>query len=455
MPLVSQERSRCNGTMTLESSAEQPTAVASHEEGTIRLGQGVALYVCAILGAGVLVFPGQAATLAGPASLIAWGFSALIGAALAFTFAALASRFPDAGGVATYATRAFGPAAGGITGWWYFIAGSVGQTIVPLTAGYYIAAAFGLDQRWAPAFAAAVLTLAVVASLVGVKIGARVQVGLALGVGAILVGVIIVALPQIDVANFSSFAPHGLVGIGRAIVVLFFAFAGWEAIAHLSAEFRHVRRTLPLATLLTVAIITVLYLGVAFAVVGTGSYGSRALDRVSLGAIIQHGLGVSAVDAVAIAAAVICLGTTNAFVTSVSRLGYALGRDGWAPRFLTRHSRNRVPGYAVLAVGAIGAAGLLGAALFGWGTDDIVFIPSVLVLATYLLGSAAAIRIFKGGTRVVGVIAFLLLLITVPFAGWRLIVPVVVAVLAIVVHRRRDAVTAAKGRRGAAPRRSR
>lgn len=134
--------------------------------------QGVALYVCAILGAGVLVFPGQAATLAGPASLIAWGFSALMGLPLAFTFAALASRFPDAGGVATFATRAFGASAGGIAGWWYFIAGSVGQTIVPLTAGYYVAAACGAGQGWAPAIAAAVLAVAIVANLRGLRMSA-------------------------------------------------------------------------------------------------------------------------------------------------------------------------------------------------------------------------------------------------------------------------------------------
>lgn len=87
------------------------------------------------------------------------------------------------------------------------------------------------------------------------------------------------------------------VPIGQAVVVLFFAFAGWEAIAHLSPEFRNVRRTLPLATLLTIVIITMLYLGVAFAVVGTGTYGMRALDRVSLGVIIEEGLGLSAAAA--------------------------------------------------------------------------------------------------------------------------------------------------------------
>ncbi|MBU3062174.1 amino acid permease [Nocardia sp. NEAU-G5] len=393
--------------------------------------QGIALYICAILGAGVLVLPGQAASLAGPAALIAWGFSALLGLPLAFTFAALATRFPDAGGVATFAARAFGPSVGGIAGWWYFIAGSIGQTIVPLTAGYYVAAALGLGQKWAPAVAAIVLASAVLANLAGLRLGARVQIGLAAGVAAILLTVVLVALAQVRLDHLAPFAPHGIAGIGRTVVVLFFAFAGWEAIAHLSAEFRDVGRTLPRATLLTILIVTVLYLGVAFAVVGTGSYGDRALDRISLGVIIQRGLGLSAVGVVAVAAVVICLGTANAFVASVSRLGYALARDGWAPGFLTRTNRQGAPHFSILAVAGIGGAGLLAAAVFGWGTDDIVFIPSVLVLATYLLGTAAAARLFDRGRRVLALTAVALLLTTVPFAGWHLLIPPAIAAVAV------------------------
>lgn len=414
----------------------------------IGVPQGVALYVCAILGAGVLVLPGQAASLAGPAALVAWAFCALLGLPLAFTFARLASTYPDAGGVATYAARAFGAPLGGVTGWWFFIAGAIGHTIVPLTAGYYVADALGIGQEWAPGLAALVLGIAVWANLAGVKISARVQIGLALGVAVILVLVIAVALPQLRASELEPFAPRGVAGIGQAVVVLFFAFAGWEAIAHLSAEFRDVRRTLPRATLLTIVIITVLYLGVALAVIGTGTYGSRALDRISLGVIVEGGLGVSASLALAVAAVVICLGTTNAFMAAISRLGFALGRDGWAPTYLGKRGDSGVPRNAVLTVAAIGAAGLLGAALFGWGTETIVIVPSVLVLATYLLGMASGIKLFRGRARLLAATGFALLLLTVPFAGWSLLIPPAIAALALILRRltrRRAAVPTTPG----------
>ena len=153
-----------------------------------------------------------------------------------------------------------------------------------------------------------------------------------------------------------------------------------------------------------------------------------------MGIIIGNGLGLSAVIAVAIAAVIICLGTTNAFVASLSRLGFALARDGWAPRFLTQKNRHDAPHFSILAVAVISAAGLLGAALFGWGTDDIVFIPSVLVLVTYLLGAAAGVKLFTGRLRLLASGTVALLLLTVPFTGWHLLVPLVVAVIVLLIH---------------------
>lgn len=66
---------------------------------SISLPQAIALYVSAVLGAGVLVLPGQVASMAGPASLLAWGFACVLGVPLAVMFAQLGRRFPDAGGV--------------------------------------------------------------------------------------------------------------------------------------------------------------------------------------------------------------------------------------------------------------------------------------------------------------------------------------------------------------------
>ncbi|UPK74823.1 amino acid permease [Nocardioidaceae bacterium SCSIO 66511] len=397
----------------------------------IGLGQAVALYTGAVLGAGVLVLPGQAASLAGPSALLAWLFLGLLGLPLALTFAALATEYPDAGGIATYAAKAFGPNAGGVAGWFYYVAVALGHVIVPLTGGYYIAVACDQGGGFAFVAAAAILALACAANLAGLRLSARLQLAVAAGVALLLLVATLVAIPQANLDNLTPFAPHGLPGIGQAAVVLFFAFAGWEAIAHLAGEFDDVRRDLRRATLMTVVIVLVLYLGVAFAVVSTSSYGTEALDRTSVGRVLGDGIGVSAATASGVLAFVISLGTTNAFMASISRLGYALGRDGWMPSAMSRLNARAVPAASVLVVTALGAAGLIATYVAGGGAEDIVGVPAALVLVTYLIGTAAAVRLLSGRARVVAGVAFLLTAAIAPFAAGYIVVPVLVAVAAL------------------------
>jgi len=87
------------GTVT---TTEKPTkavgvANAAVPAGRIGLATASALYVAAVLGAGVLVLPGLAADAAGPASVLAVAVVLLLSIPLAGTFAALAARYPDAG----------------------------------------------------------------------------------------------------------------------------------------------------------------------------------------------------------------------------------------------------------------------------------------------------------------------------------------------------------------------
>lgn len=397
----------------------------------IGLGQGVALYVSAVVGAGVLVLPGQAAGLAGPASLVAWGFSCLLGVLLAATFAVLASGRPDAGGVATYTTEAFGSGVGGVTGWWYLVAGSVGQTVVPLTGGYYLADAVGVDHHWAYLVAAAILIVALSVNLAGITVSAGVQVALAIAVAAILAAAAVTGITHPVAHQFSPFAPHGLRGVGEAVVVLFFAFAGWEAVAHLAAEFRDPERDLPKATAITVGLVSALYLGIAAAVVVTHSYGTATLGHLAVRQLLSPTFGVGATDAAAGAALAISLGTTNAFVASVSRLAYALGRDGWLPQRIGHVSRRGVPVGGVLLVVAVGTTGLAVAWAAGWGTQQIVLVPATLVLCVYLLATASAVKLTRGLPRAIAAAALVLSACAVPFSFGHLLIPVVVTLTAL------------------------
>jgi amino acid efflux transporter len=391
---------------------------------TITLPQAVALYGGAVVGAGVLILPGVAAGEAGPASLVAWVFDGLLGIPIAFTFAALAARFPGAGGVAAYASIAFGDAAGAVAGWFYFFAASIAQALVTLSGAHYVADAVGFGRGASFALAGGMVLLAVTANVRGLRVSARVQLALAGGVAVILVSAALVAIPRERLARLQPFLPHGWTAMAATTVTLLFAFFGWEAITHLSGEFRDPQRDVPRATLISVVLVTCIYFGVAFAVVATGTYGGRALDRVAVAHVLATSIGVGARSVAAAAAFVISLGTANAFVAATSRLGYALGRDDMFPSWMGGLNADAVPVPAILAVGAIASAGLVLGYLRGWGAEAFLVVPNSLVIVVYVAAMAAGVRLLAGRARLLAGVAAVLCAAVVPFVGVALVLPV-------------------------------
>ncbi len=353
-----------------DSSASQPRL-----RGSITLPQAVALYAGAVLGAGVLILPGIAADHAGPGSLLAWGFDGLLGIPIALSFAALAARFL--------------------------------------------------------ALAGAILALAVGANLYGLRISGRLQLVLSGAVALVLLTAAVAAIPRLEAAALSPVLPGGWASVGRTAVLLFFAFFGWEAITHLSAEFRDPRRDVPRATIFAAVLVTVIYLSVAFAVVATGTYGHPDLDRVAVARLLSGSLGVSATTVAAAAATIISLATANAFVAATSRLGYALGRDGALPAPMSRLTRRDVPAVSILVVGAIAGGGLLLAYLRRWGAEAFLAVPNSLVIIVYVVGMAAGVRLLTGPARLLAGVAAVLCLAILPFAGVTLLIPAAVTAAAL------------------------
>ena len=107
------------------------------------MSQGAALTIGAVLGTGVISLPALAVHEAGPASLLAWAVLLLLSVPLATTFAALGARYPDGGGVSTYARRAFGARAATVVGWCFYFAIPIGAPTAAGFAGAYVADSAG------------------------------------------------------------------------------------------------------------------------------------------------------------------------------------------------------------------------------------------------------------------------------------------------------------------------
>lgn len=432
--------------MAQQQVSDPPPASRPALRQTISLPQGVALYLGAVIGAGVLLLPGVSATTAGPASVVAWLFDSLLGIPLALSFAALAARMPDAGGVATYATRAFGETVGAVAGWFYFIGAATAQALVALTGAYYAGPYLGLGRGPTYLLAAAILAVAMLSNARGLRVSGRLQLLFSATVAVMLVIAILLAVPRTSAAQWTPFAPHGWAAVGHAGVILFFAFFGWEAITHLSEEFRDPARNVPRSTFISVGLITVLFVGVSVVTIGTGTYGTDDLNRTVIARLLA-GSSNSAVGAVAATIALlIALGTANAFIAATSRLGYALARDRVFPQPLAKLDGRGVPLVSVLVVGGYAIACLLVDYLPGWGPEQILVVPTSLVILTYIVAMLSGIRLLTGTRRVLAMVAALLCTALLPFAGVALVIPGVVVVLALTylrLTRARRAVPAA------------
>src|SRR6478735_967893 len=226
--------------------------------GSLTVAQGAALSVGAVLCTGVITLPALAAAVAGPASLLAWAALVLLSVPLASTFAALGARHPDGGGVSTYVRRAFGERAAGAVGWCFYFAIPVGAPPASMMAGGYVADVVGGGRTTTVVVAAALILGSGAMNLAGLRFSGRVQLALASVLALLMTATVAVALPHGSTASLTPFAPNG-----SAAVVLVWGFAGWEAVASLAGDYRDPRRDVPRATGIAVAVVGVLYLGLA------------------------------------------------------------------------------------------------------------------------------------------------------------------------------------------------
>src|SRR5512132_2295841 len=215
---------------------------ATRSTRSIGIASGAALYVGAVLGPGVLLLTALAAQAAGPASVLAWAGLLLASLAIAVTFAALGVRLPVAGGAAAYVRAAYGRRAAAVTGWWFYSGVVAGAPAVWLIGGFYVAHLTGGGRAVAVAAAAAMMLAVVAANARGLQATARVQLGLAALLAALMLVAVVSALPSARSANWTPFAPHGWLAIGTAANLLMLSFVGWEAVAHLAGDFSDPRR---------------------------------------------------------------------------------------------------------------------------------------------------------------------------------------------------------------------
>jgi amino acid efflux transporter len=355
--------------------------------------RGAALTIGAVLGTGVISLPSLAADLAEPASIVAWVALVLLSIPLAATFAALGARHPDSGGVSTYVRRAFSGRAASAVGWCFYFAIPVGAPPAAAFAGGYVADLLGGGRTTMLLTAAALVAVVAAMNAFGLRISGTAQLVLAAVLGVLLVAATVTALPHADLDNLAPFAPKGWAAVGGTAAVLVWAFAGWEAVTSLSADYRNPRRDIPRVTVIAVVVVGVLYLGVvvtSFLVLGPRTGRSQA----PLADLLAIGFGPPARVVTTVVALLLIVGAMNAYFAGGSRLGAALGRDGALPAWFARGgSAGEVPRRSLAVIALLSLTSLAVTAFARVELTASVLLATGSFTMVYVLGTAAAIKL--------------------------------------------------------------
>lgn len=392
--------------------------------------QGTALTVGAVLGSGILVLPAIAAEMTGPASLLSWLLMGLFSLPMVITIGLMSSRYPDAGGMASYARYSFGRRMEHLTGLLILSAMPLGMPLTALVGAHYLGSLFQWSSIAVHTAAAMLLIIAVILNYRGIELSGRSQIVVVSVILFILTVAVMSSVSEVRVSAFEPFFVHGWLPVGQAMTLLFFAFMGWEMVGHLAEEFRNPVRDLPVSLGLAFLFVNALYLAVAVVTVGTEVYktGNPITAMVTL---VSYRWGEMAGYLVGVLGFIVCYCPVHTFIAGFSRLVYSQAREGHFPQFLGRlHPQFQTPSVALLSFIPLYLAILLGSHLLEWDLKPLIGIPSTTFLAVYVIGMISAGRVLK--SRLGKVSAWLsaaLAGIVFLFAGWFIVFPVAVVLI--------------------------
>jgi APA family basic amino acid/polyamine antiporter len=337
----------------------------------------------AMISSGLFVLPGLAHAVAGPAVVLSYLIAGLLAMTGMLSQAELVSAMPKAGGTYFYITRAMGPALGTVDGLitWFSLSLKSAFALVGMAAFAVIVASLNMQ-----AVAVGLVVVFVLLNLLGIREAGRAQVALVVGLLILLVFYIVRGLPAVQVSHFQSFAPNGLGAVFSAAGFVFVSYGGLLKVASIAEEVRDPARVIPRVMILSLVVVTILYMLVVF--VTTGVLGAGDLDNsltpISDGAAAF--LGTAGRVVLGIGAILAFISTANAGLMAASRYPLALSRDGLLPDFVQKiHPRFRTPYVSVILTGT-----LMTAAIF-LKLDVLVKAASTVLLLTYMFSCLSII----------------------------------------------------------------
>ena len=393
----------------------------------VTMRYAVALYMSSVLGSGVLVLPGLAARIAGPASLVAWVILSFSSYPLAYTFATLSARRPESGGVYSFARESFGQRWADAVGWLFIVWYVTGAPVVTVIAASYLSYAIPLTTLQIYIVAGLIILGTFLINYQGIVVSGRVQLAVIVAIVGLLLTAVLASAPLVRVENFTPFFPNGFLPIGVAAALIFWSYLGYENVSNVAEEFKNPKRDFHRSIVFSVVVISALYLSVAVATVGTRAWEAGG-SVAPFAAILSNALGSYGGVSTGILALFIITGTVNAYTTGMSRVIYSVAKEGGLPKTIARvHSKTLAPHMSLALLSGLSLVMLTVSYFLGLDLQTALLIPSGAAVLVYVVGSASGIRLLKGVKgRLFPWISLAISLVMAPFVGPVLLVSLLI-----------------------------
>lgn len=370
---------------------------APGEKPSIGIWMTSSLVVGTMIGSGIFLLPASLAPL-GANAIIGWILSALGAICIAFSLSRLVQD--EGGGIQSYVENVFGPTAGFIVTWEFWISAWTAVAATGIATAAALARIFpAFNDPWWIAMVAIASTLIVqVVNARGVRAaGGLAVVTVLIKILPLLAVVAVIALRKgagQPLAPLAS-APVTFDNIATAVTLTLFAMLGFEAATAPVGKVRNPKRTIPLSIIAGCAFVALLYLLSSTAVSLILSPDATASSPAPYADALVANFGETAAIFAAITIAVAAFGGLNNNLLVGGELGYSMALRGDLPKVLAHTDAANAP--IVSQVLCSGLAIILVLLNASKSTADLFTFVLLLVttstLVLYLIAALAAWRV--------------------------------------------------------------
>jgi len=318
-------------------------------ERSLSLPAVIAIGLGGMLGTGIFVLPGLAATKIGASLWLAYLVAAICILPAAYSKSELATAMPSSGGAYVFIERAFGPLFGTISGLGLWIALVLKCAFALVGIGAYVLVVLDMDsEAITKSVGLGFLFLVFLLNIVGAKKAGNFQSYAVLVALLVLAALFVLGIQSMDQTTpfFSKLKEEAVELAGYkdfvfAVAFVYLSYSGVTKVAAIAEEIKNPDKNLPLGMILSLFIITTIYVLISFVLTANvnlaelaGNYNPIHTLALDLNVSSYEVSGIHVVGAfIALIAVLTLLSTVNAGVLASSRFPFAMSRDGLLPKF--------------------------------------------------------------------------------------------------------------------------